>query len=54
MYLTGFADEAARDLETQIKATKEIGWTQISPHISQELNKAIYCLGAYTGPIGDP
>jgi len=30
MYLTGFADEAARDLETQIKATQEIGWTQIS------------------------
>lgn len=30
MYLTGFADEAARDLSTQIKATKEIGWTRIS------------------------
>ena len=30
MYLTGFADEAARDLSTQIKATKEIGWTHIS------------------------
>lgn len=30
MYFTGFADEAARDLETQIKATKEIGWTRIS------------------------
>lgn len=30
MYLTGFADEAARDLETQIKATKEIGWSRIS------------------------
>jgi len=30
MYLTGFADEAAKDLATQIKATKEIGWTQIS------------------------
>lgn len=30
MYLTGFADEAARDLDTQIKATKEIGWTRIS------------------------
>lgn len=30
MYLTGFADEAAQDLVTQIKATKEIGWTQIS------------------------
>ncbi len=30
MYLTGFADEAAQDLATQIKATKEIGWTKIS------------------------
>ncbi|MDA7862013.1 sugar phosphate isomerase/epimerase [Akkermansiaceae bacterium] len=30
MYLTGFADEAAKDLATQIKATKEIGWSQIS------------------------
>ena len=30
MYFTGFADEAARDLTTQIKATKEIGWTRIS------------------------
>jgi sugar phosphate isomerase/epimerase len=30
MYLTGFADEAAQDLSTQIKATKEIGWTRIS------------------------
>ena len=30
MYLTGFADEAAKDLATQIKATKEIGWAQIS------------------------
>lgn len=30
MYLTGFADEAARDLATQIKATKELGWTRIS------------------------
>jgi sugar phosphate isomerase/epimerase len=30
MYLTGFADEAARDLETQIQATREIGWRRIS------------------------
>ena len=26
MYLTGFADEAASDIEGQIKATKELGW----------------------------
>ena len=30
MYLTGFADEAAPDLATQIKATKEMGWNAIS------------------------
>ncbi|MGE9267388.1 MAG: sugar phosphate isomerase/epimerase family protein [Verrucomicrobiales bacterium] len=30
MYLTGFADEAGTDLATQIKATKEIGWSRIS------------------------
>lgn len=30
MYFTGFADEAARDLATQIKATQELGWTRIS------------------------
>ena len=30
MKLTGFADEAAPDLATQIKATKELGWDYIS------------------------
>ena len=30
MYLSGFADEAARDLATQIEATKELGWNAIS------------------------
>jgi len=30
MKFTGFADEASRDLETQIAATREIGWTAIS------------------------
>ena len=29
MYLTGFADEAAQDLATQIKATRELGWNAI-------------------------
>jgi sugar phosphate isomerase/epimerase len=29
MYLTGFADEAAQDVEGQIKATLELGWTNI-------------------------
>ena len=29
MYLTGFADEAADDMEGQIRATKELGWQYI-------------------------
>jgi sugar phosphate isomerase/epimerase len=29
MYLTGFADEAARDIEGQIRATKALGWSHI-------------------------
>jgi len=29
MYLTGFADEAAPDIEGQIRATKTLGWTNI-------------------------
>lgn len=28
--LTGFADEAAKDLPTQIAATKDLGWTHLS------------------------
>lgn len=29
MYFTGFCDEAGSDIETQIKATKELGWNHI-------------------------
>lgn len=29
MYLTGFADEAARGIDDQIRATKELGWENI-------------------------
>ncbi len=29
MYLTGFADEAAEDIDGQIKATRELGWRNI-------------------------
>jgi hypothetical protein len=29
MYLSGFADEAAEDIENQIKATKELSWNYI-------------------------
>lgn len=28
-YFTGFADEAGKDLATQIRATRELGWNQI-------------------------
>jgi sugar phosphate isomerase/epimerase len=30
MQLTGFSDEAGRSLDAQIRATKELGWTNIS------------------------
>ena len=37
MYLTGFADEAAHDIDGQIRATKELGWNNIeSRNISGE------------------
>ncbi|MCX6343745.1 MAG: sugar phosphate isomerase/epimerase [Armatimonadetes bacterium] len=29
LYLTGFADEAATDIDGQIRATKELGWSNI-------------------------
>jgi sugar phosphate isomerase/epimerase len=29
MYMTGFADEAAKGIEGQIRATQELGWTNI-------------------------
>jgi sugar phosphate isomerase/epimerase len=29
MYLTGFADEAGKDIDIQIRATKELGWSNI-------------------------
>jgi sugar phosphate isomerase/epimerase len=29
MYLTGFADEAGADIDTQIRATRELGWSRI-------------------------
>lgn len=51
MYLTGFADEAAADAETQIKATKELGWENIESrgidgdnihNLSDEVFDAVY------------
>ena len=36
--LTGFADEAGRDLETQIRATKELGWSAISARMVDGVN----------------
>ena len=38
MKLTGFADEASRDLDKQITATKDIGWTAISARMVGEHN----------------
>jgi sugar phosphate isomerase/epimerase len=45
MKLTGFADEASRDLAKQIAATREIGWSAIStrmigPHNIHEMAEA--------------
>ena len=36
--LTGFADEASRDIDKQIQATKEIGWTAISTRMIGNAN----------------
>lgn len=36
--LTGFADEAGRDLEAQIRATKELGWSAISSRMIDGVN----------------
>ncbi|MBB5352198.1 sugar phosphate isomerase/epimerase [Haloferula luteola] len=36
--LTGFADEASRDLETQIQATRELGWTALSARMVGNAN----------------
>ena len=38
MYFTGFADEAAADLEGQIRATKELGWTNIESRAIDGVN----------------
>jgi sugar phosphate isomerase/epimerase len=38
MYLTGFADEAAADIDGQIKATKELGWKFIEARAIDGVN----------------
>ena len=38
MYLTGFADEAARDIDGQIRATKELGWENIESRAIDGVN----------------
>lgn len=38
MKLTGFADEAGKDLATQIQATKELGWSYISARAVDGVN----------------
>jgi sugar phosphate isomerase/epimerase len=40
MYLTGFADEAGKDIDTQIKATLELGWENIELRAIGEKNLA--------------
>ncbi len=41
MYLTGFADEAGKDIDTQIKATLELGWENIELRaVGEEKNLA--------------
>ena len=38
MYLTGFADEAAPDIEGQIRATKKLGWKNIESRAIDGVN----------------
>jgi sugar phosphate isomerase/epimerase len=38
MYLTGFADEAAAGIDGQIKATKELGWSNIESRAVDGVN----------------
>lgn len=38
MYMTGFADEAAKDIDGQIKATKELGWSNIESRAIDGVN----------------
>jgi sugar phosphate isomerase/epimerase len=40
MYLTGFADEAGKDIDSQIKATLELGWKNIELRAIGEKNLA--------------
>ena len=38
MYYTGFADEAGKDIETQIRATQELGWSNIEARKINDVN----------------
>ncbi len=38
MYYTGFADEAGKSLDAQIKATKELGWSRIESRGIDKVN----------------
>ena len=33
MYFSGFADEVSADIHQQIKATKELGWSNIESRV---------------------
>jgi sugar phosphate isomerase/epimerase len=41
MYLTGFADEAGSDIDTQIRATKDLGWRYIEMRNAGDKNLTI-------------
>lgn len=38
MYLTGFADEAATDIQGQIKAIKALGWSHLEARNIDRVN----------------
>ncbi|MFC1976460.1 sugar phosphate isomerase/epimerase, partial [Chloroflexota bacterium] len=38
MYYTGFADEAGASIDVQIKATKELGWSNIESRSIDGIN----------------
>jgi hypothetical protein len=52
MYLTGFADEAATDIDGQIRATKELGWEYIEARNIDGVNLSSKLGGIQRKPAG--
>ena len=52
MYLTGFADEAARDIDGQIRATKELGWENIESRAIDGVNIHDLCEADFDIVVG--